>query len=318
MEFFNNIIIIVLFAILIFLTIKIYIMKKAIKEINISIDEILKSDTNNLITISSGDRVIKELTGTLNDKLKMLRDEKLKFENGNQKLQKTITNISHDMRTPLTVISGYLDFIKIKSDKDEKYLNIIKNKIKELTFMTEQLFEFSTTMDIGLKVHKEEQCLNELLEEVLINYYNILTEKNVIPNVQICNNRIYRKLDKNSVMRAFENILSNVIKYSDGDFKVSLNKNGKIVFSNKALSLDKISVEKIFNRYYTVENAKKSTGIGLDIAKQLIEGINDGKVIAKYINNHLIIEISFWQFTLVKFFDIIVPSNLGGWIYGKI
>lgn len=90
--------------------------------------------------------------------------------------------------------------------------------------------------------------------------------------------------------RVFENILSNVSKYSDGNFKVKLEDNGKITFSNKAESLDATTVQKIFDRYFTVENAKKSTGIGLSIAKQLIE-LNGGKILAKYQNGDLIIEI---------------------------
>ena len=147
-------------------------------------------------------------------------------------------------------------------------------------------------MDISTKINKERCCINEILEETIANYYTILKEKNIAPKIEITNEKIYRYLDKNSIIRVFENILSNACKYSDGDFKIKLESNGKITFSNKASSLDAVTVQKIFDRYFSVENAKKSTGIGLSIAKQLVE-INNGIISAKYVENCIIIEIFF-------------------------
>jgi len=94
------------------------------------------------------------------------------------------------------------------------------------------------------------------------------------------------------VKRIFENIISNAIKYSEDNFNIKLKSNGMIEFSNKTNSLDSTSLEKIFDRYYTVKNAKKSNGIGLSIAKQLVE-LNDGSIKAKYEKNYLIIEVKF-------------------------
>lgn len=285
---------IVLFFICILLIVKIYFMKKSIKEIELLLRNILESDTNNLLTISSSDKEIKKLTNNLNVELKELRKQRLQYQTGNQELKSSITNISHDMRTPLTAISGYIDLIKEDKNiaKREEYLKIIESKTNDLISLTEQLFDFSKTMDIGAKVKKEKYLINEILEETLADYYSIFKENTITPQIKMTKNRIYRIVDRNTIVRIFENILSNVIKYSNGDFKVILDDEGKITFSNKATSLDATTVEKIFNRYYTVENAKKSTGIGLSIAKQLVE-LNGGKINAKYIKSHLIIEINF-------------------------
>ena len=267
-------------------------MKKSIKEIVNSLDEILKSDTNSLLTISSGDKNIKELVSRLNKNLKTLRKEKLQYENGNQELKRTITNISHDIRTPLTAIMGYIDLIKKDNEnyKKQEYVKIIERKANELKILTDELFDFSRTIDIGNKAKKEECCINDILEESLVSFYNIFKEKKVVPKVEICKEKIYKKIDKNMITRVFENILSNVCKYSRGDLKVILDNKGKITFTNRAPSLDETTVKKIFDRYYTVENARKSTGIGLSIAKQLIE-LNEGTINAKYKNKNLIIEI---------------------------
>ena len=283
---------IILCMVLLFLTIKLYFIKKSIKEIRVLIHKIIKADTNQLLTISSSDKEIKSLANDLNKELQELRKEKLQYQNGNQELKRIITNISHDMRTPLTAISGYIDLMKENKEKQKEYMKIIEKKAEELTLLTDQLFDFSKTMDIGVKIQKEECCINEILEETLANMYHFFKEKQIEPKIEICTQKIYKNLDKYSIIRVFENILSNVCKYSSGDFKVTLNEKGIITFSNKAISLDATTVQKIFDRYFTVENAKKSTGLGLSISKQLVE-LNGGKIFGTYVNNYLRIQIEF-------------------------
>ena len=288
------ILVIILFLICMILIIKLYFMKKSIKEIEESLNNILKSDTNNLLAISSADTDIKSLANSLNTELMELRKQQLQYKNGNNELKNIITNISHDLRTPLTAIKGYLDLMQDDnlSENQKKYLNIIQKKSNELTELIEQLFDFSKTIDIDIKTNKETCCINELLEEALASYYAIFKDKNIVPQILICKEKIFILANKTSIIRVFENILSNVVKYSSGNFNVILKNDGKIIFSNKATDLDTTTVQKIFDRYFTVENAKKSTGLGLSIAKQLVE-LNGGSISAKYADNVLIIEIEF-------------------------
>ena len=286
------IITIILFLICIFLAVKLYVIKQSIKEIEKSFSKILRTDTNNKVAISSSDKDIKNLTINLNNNLSELRGQKLQYKNGNQELKKIITNISHDLRTPLTAIKGYVDLIEQEklSNNQKKYLKVIQKKSNELTELTGQLFEYTKLMDIDVKIKKEECCINEILEETLVSYYSIFKEQNIIPNISICSTKVYKIVNKISIIRVFENILSNVVKYSNGDLKVEMQENGTITFSNKATSLDETTVQKIFDRYFSVENAKESTGIGLSIAKQLVE-LNNGSIKAEYVNGYLIIEI---------------------------
>lgn len=295
----SNIVIILLFTLIVIciaLTIKLYFMKKSVKEIEAGLKNILKFDTNNLITISSSEKNIKKLATSLNIELKTIRKQKLQYENGNQELKKLVTNISHDLRTPLTAIKGYIDLIeKDKLSKNqEKYLNIIQKKTDELTELTEQLFDFSKTIDNNIKISKEKCNINEILEEVLASYYVIFKEKGIEPQISMCSENVYKKLNKASIIRIFENILSNISKYCVNNFKVELKDDGTIIFANKVKDglLDATTVQKIFDRYFTVENAKKSTGIGLSIAKELVE-LNDGSISANFTKDTLIIEIKF-------------------------
>ena len=119
-----------------------------------------------------------------------------------------------------------------------------------------------------------------------------MKEKNITPNIDICSYKVVRILNENMLKRIFENIISNAIKYGNKDFNVKMYNNGTIEFSNKTDELDQVSVERIFCRYYTVKNTKKSNGIGLSIAKQLVD-LSGGEIKAKYKDNYLTITVKF-------------------------
>ncbi len=277
-----------------FLFFKVVLIKNEVKNIGKSLSIILKSDTNNLITISSNDKELKRLVNLLNNSLKELRKLELEYKNGSGELKSSITNISHDLRTPLTVIRGYLDLIDNDglSERQIKYLKIINIKVKDLTTLTEQLFDFSKSIDVQNELKKDKICINNILENTIVSFYSLLKEYNITPKVEICNEKVIRLLNENMLKRIFENIISNAIKYSEKDISVKMYKNGTIEFSNKTNKLDQVSLEKMFNRYYTVRNAKKSNGIGLSIAKQLVD-LCEGSIEAKYKNSILTIKVKF-------------------------
>ncbi len=278
----------------IFLLLKMLVMKNELSQIEKSLSVILKSDTNNLITVSSNDKDLKKLATSLNKSLKNLRKLELEYKQGNQELKTSITNISHDLRTPLTAIRGYLDLMDNNNltDKQINYLKTIDSKVKDLTCLTEQLFDFSKSIDIQNEIKREDVCINDILEDSIVSFYSLFKEHNITPKIEICEEKVFRILNENMLKRIFENIISNAIKYSEDDFNIKLKSNGTIEFSNKTDKLDLTSLEKLFDRYYTVKNAKKSNGIGLSIAKQLVE-LNNGNIKAKYENSYLIIEIQF-------------------------
>lgn len=284
----------IVLCILIFLIIKILVMKNEINHIGESLSSILKSDTNNSITIGTNDNELKKLANSLNKSLKELRILELEYKNGSREFKSSITNISHDLRTPLTAIRGYLDLMD-KSNLTKKqinYLEIIDHKVKDLSDLTEQFFDFSKSIDIQDEIKKENICLNNVLEDSIVSFYSLFKEYNIMPNIDICKNKVVRLLNENMLKRIFENIISNAIKYSKKDFNVKMYDNGIIEFSNRTDQLDHVSLEKIFDRYYTVESAKRSVGIGLNIAKQLVE-LSGGSIEAKYKKGFFIVKLNF-------------------------
>lgn len=276
------------------LLLKIRIMKKEIERIGKTLVDILEADTNHLITVNTNDRSLRKLASLLNGRLKNLRQEELAYKNGNQALKTSITNISHDLRTPLTAVRGYLDLMNTDrfDEQQLKYIRIIDRKVEDMTDLTERLFDFSKSLDVQNEIKREFICINDVLEDVVVSFYSLLCEHGVSPQIEICKEKVFRWLDENMLKRIFENIISNAAKYSEGDFNIKMYPNGTIEFSNTTDAFNPVSVEKIFDRYYTVRNAKKSTGIGLSIARQLVD-LNDGSIEAGYQENTLTVRIAF-------------------------
>ncbi len=276
------------------ISIKYILLKLSLNKLYKDFELIINSDTNNLLTILCNDKNLKEFINKLNKNLKKLRKLELEYNQDNINLKHTITNISHDLRTPLTAIKGYLDILDKKNFTKEqiKYFNIINTKVNDLVNLTEELFNYSKILDKAYLIKKEQVCLNIVLEEVLCSYYDLFKNNNIIPKIDITSNKIIKEIDLICFKRIIENIISNLLKYSNKSIYIKLDNTGSITFINKTKKLDKVSVGKIFDRYFTVESSKKSNGIGLSIAKELVI-LNNGEITAKYINNKLIIKIVF-------------------------
>ena len=283
----------ILTIIIVILSIKIYMLKKSINEICADFNDRIHSDTNVQIDISSGDKSIRYLAKAINLQLTELRKIKRQYENGDKELKEAITNISHDLRTPLTAIWGYLDLLEKKDlpSDSKRYIEQIRNRSEALKQLTEELFRYSV-ISSTTEVLCEKVNVCQILEETLISFEGAFAKRNIVPNIKLPTHPIWRELDISALTRIFNNIINNAIKYSDGDFSVSLNDFGNIIFSNSAKELSIVEVGKLFDRFYTVDSARKSTGLGLSIAKLLVERMN-GTINADYKENNLIITVSF-------------------------
>ena len=281
-----------LLVIIFALLLKIFYMRKAIREIKRGFSEKLYTDTNTPIMLSSHDKLVSSLANDINVELKELQKQKHRYIQGDKELKNAITNISHDLRTPLTTICGYLSLLdkEEKSEHIARQLSIIKNRTFALKQLVEELFRYTTIISDTENSVYTETVINIVLEDCISSYYAIFKEKGITPNINLCEQKIVRSVDKTALLRIFNNIIDNAIKYSEGDLTISLFENGKIVFSNHTSDLNEIQIGKLFDRFYTVNTARKSTGLGLSIAKALIEKM-DGNISADYSNNVLSIII---------------------------
>ena len=282
------------FAGLIAVLIRYILIKKSLREIENGIHEKLNDNTNTLISVSSRDSSIRSIANTLNGELSSLRTREVRLRNDSDSLQNAITNIAHDIRTPLTSISGYLELLEDEDlgERPERYISVIRERTDTLRDLTEDLFDYSVAYNTAADIKRERLTLNEELEIALAASYNSMKEKGITPLIEISSEPAVRNLDRKALQRILSNFISNAVRYTDGDINISLDEKGRIIISNPAQSLSEIDVGRLFDRYYTVENAKGSTGLGLSIARLLTEKMG-GKINAFLEDRNLKIIIYF-------------------------
>lgn len=250
------------------------------------------------------------------DELAMLADninymaEKLKTKiDSERKAEKTkndlITNVSHDLRTPLTSIKGYLELIKNKKYSQEnqldQYANISYNQAEKLEFLISDLFEYTKLSNNAVKFDKQNITLNELLDQLIEELVPICESETVTILKEFTKEKIIINVDPNKVARVFENLLINAIRYSikPSDIKIILIKNNGfslVSIQNKCEKMSDDNLKKIFDRFYRVEKSRSSntggSGLGLAIAKSMVE-LQEGVIEARYENGYISFNVQF-------------------------
>lgn len=276
------VVIFLLSAITAALCVKIILMKRSADEIKNGVLHILSDDTNAVLTLTSGDKNMRSLASVLNSELKELRRKKREYERGDTALKNAVTGISHDLRTPLTAVSGYAQLMlkEEMSAKAREYLEIITDRAQSMKTLTEELLNYSVISADGRETEKKPTDISELLTQCLADNYLLLDEAGITPAIDIPD-KIIRAADGAALKRVYNNIISNAAKYSDGDLMITAKENGEVRFSNHAKALSNIRTGKLFDRFYTVNEARGSTGLGLSIARTLVEKTG-GSISADY------------------------------------
>ena len=139
--------------------------------------------------------------------------------------------------------------------------------------------------------------VNGVLEEAVAAQYAELCKRGIQPDIRMPDRIVMLRLNREALTRIFGNLIANAVRYSDGDLLIELSCNGTISFANTASKLDEVQVGKLFDRFYTVESANHSTGLGLSIAKALAEQMG-GRIRASYTEGKLMITVTFEQLNL--------------------
>ena len=184
---------------------------------------------------------------TLNQSLEQLRAMQHCFKQGNTQLQTSITSISHDLRTPLTTICGYLELLEKEplSAVSRQYVAIIRECTKVMTQLTEELFRYSVVLSVPLAQPLQEVSVNRILEGSIAAMYVVLKRHRITPDITITDHTVLRTLDPSALSRVFSNLLNNAVKYSDGDLSITLSEDGIITFSNTAAALSEVEVGRL-------------------------------------------------------------------------
>jgi len=269
-------------------------VKKDIKKIGGKLAEIANTDTNAKLLTGTFDRDITNLIQSINIMLCRHRQGYLEVQGIEATLKRAITNISHDLRTPLTSAKGYLQMAE-NGELDEetllRYLAIIRDRLDALTVLMDSLFAFSRAVEGDISL----QSLNigNILRDTLVASFAELESKGFTVEVNIPDTPVYCMCDEEALKRVIQNLISNAATHGKDYLRVQL-LDETIEIANKTDGLHQIDVYNIFERFYTADTARtnKRTGLGLAIAKELTQKMG-GSISAKKEGDILVMSISF-------------------------
>lgn len=243
--------------------------------------------------IDSSDRHIKRFAAVLNRQLNEIERIKRSCENADSGLKETVANISHDLRTPLTAIKGYLSLLEDeeKTEAVANYLSQIENRVNAMALLTEELFSYSVISSVRATAPKRINVCSAL-EESLVSFIGAFGQRGITPEIDLPSLPVWRICDEYALSRVFGNIIGNAVKYSESDFSVTMNEDCEITFANTASSLENADISRLFERFYTADAERGSTGLGLAIAKTLTLQMG-GDIYAEYKDGKLIIHLNF-------------------------
>ena len=279
------IIAVVLISISVLILFIIFILKQ-LKSINKQLDKRLIENTRQPLNIELFNKTITNLSKNINRCLKLEEKRRLESINDQKQFKELISNISHDLRTPLTSIKGYQQLLE-KTPLDKHQVQLLKTAQKstdELGLLIENFFEYSYLVTAKTEPNLEKININNLIVECVLSYIAIFEEKNLNVNIKETP-PVFVLGDKNMLIRIIENLLNNCAKHSLGDIdiKIEFLQNAKITFTNPINQDTNINVDKLFHRFYTSDSTRnKSTGLGLSIVEFLVKQM-DGNVGA-YLN----------------------------------
>lgn len=289
----------ILAGIIILQSIIIWKYQRQVKDICRQLAFLMKHDSNMLIHREFDLGGIGMLSDRLNDLLELRRKEKQYYQEKETLIADTYTNLSHDIRTPLTSLDGYFQLMEACENVEEqrRYLNIIHERIHSLNEMLEELFMFTKLKNESYRLELTSCCINRILKETVFSYYDDWVRREIQPDIQITEEQLYIDGNKQGLSRIIQNVIKNGLDHGEKKIRIVLKREQNravLRISNQVIASEQIDIEHVFDRFYKADAArsKTSTGLGLSIAREFVRRMN-GEIGAKIEENEFIVEMSF-------------------------
>ena len=273
--------------------------QRQVKDICRQLAFLMKHDSNMLIHREFGLGGIGMLSDRPNDLLELRRKEKQYYQEKETLIADTYTNLSHDIRTPLTSLDGYFQLMEACENVEEqrRYLNIIHERIHSLNEMLEELFMFTKLKNESYRLELTSCCINRILKETVFSYYDDWVRREIQPDIQITEEQLYIDGNKQGLSRIIQNVIKNGLDHGEKKIRIVLKREQNqavLRISNQVIASEQIDIEHVFDRFYKADAArsKTSTGLGLSIAREFVRRMN-GEIGAKIEENEFIVEMSF-------------------------
>jgi signal transduction histidine kinase len=298
----EKIIIIVLVIILLIFIALYFSLRRNINSIANRFKDINSTKTNSKILIASSDKLIRRLALAINSSLAEKLKAEAEYKKMDLELRQAIANISHDLRTPLTSIMGYMQLIEdstVPEEERKQYIDIVKNRSKALQLLIGGFYDLSRLEAKEYKFELKALNLYNILCDTTASYYNDFLSKGIEPNISLEENISSVISDESAVRRIYSNLIQNMLKYGSKDVSITLTQKPDYIsniFTNEAPYLEQEDVPRLFERFFTGDKTRteKSTGLGLAITKQLVEQMGH-EISAELKDGRLSIEIT-WNY----------------------
>ena len=289
---------IILFAILFFLSITVLLLyRRQVRGLSEQLKD-LEPGSNQRLTCSVRDRNILSLCRLVNTYIDSQQKLVLQAREAEEELKYTIASVSHDIRTPLTGASGYMQMAEKTEDPDKRkeYCRIVRGRLKDLEQLLDQLFLYTKLTSQEISLQMEPVSLFPLVCEVLTGFYGKFQEQNREPSLDFQEEAIQIQGDGSQLKRVLGNLVSNSLSYGLGTLFI-VQKGNTLTFSNKVKDPGSIDPDQMFVRFYRGDpsrNASKSShaGLGLSIARELTQAMG-GKIEARLHEDILEIVLTF-------------------------
>ncbi len=288
----NNMAILLIFSILIFTAFFLLVSYDTIlylKEIIIGIERMKNGDMTVELQVEGEDELA-IIANSINEMRLRIAGETMTKRIAEQTKDDLITNVAHDLRTPLTSIIGYLDLVKrediLTPEQKNKYIGIVYDKAKSLENLIEDLFDYTRYEKDKFKIECSEFDLNQFMIQIVDEFYPSLTEKQLVCVQDFCPQELMVCCDGELLARAIGNLINNAIKYGADGKQIEVYTKKKdnmasIQIVNYGRIIPKEDLENVFEKFFRVEGSRSlktgGTGLGLAIAKNIIE-LHKGRI----------------------------------------
>ncbi|RCX23274.1 histidine kinase/DNA gyrase B/HSP90-like ATPase [Fontibacillus phaseoli] len=234
--------------------------------------------TGKKIDVALFDAKLEALAGQINRQSHLLLEAGAYRKVIENEFRQAVANISHDIRTPLTSIFGYIQLLESESITPEEkleYVAIVKNRTKRLQALLNDFFELSVIESLDYPLTTEKLGMTSLLSDILVGFYDSFSERDIIPDIRLPDGNIFVYADESAVRRVVENLLVNTVKHATGQVEIIFKRQretASLTIVNDAEELAGSDVSLLFDRFYTADRNRsaQASGLGLSIAKSLM------------------------------------------------
>lgn len=221
------------------------------------------------VNITLNDKDIEKLVETINNDMQEKKQIEIDMMNREERLKQNISDIAHDLRTPLSAIRGYITLLENCTEKEKKeYLNIIQRKSEDLNLLINNFYEVSLLDNSSLKIDTTPIDIVQVIMDIVISNYALIKNNEIEINNKVPEKQVKIYGEEITCKRIIQNLLSNSIKYSTGYISIELDElENEVVFTikNSVLDLKESDIEHIFERFYTVDKSRNRSGSGLGL-----------------------------------------------------